>query len=350
MLVSRLRGARRVPLVLLLTAAAALGLYVADAFEDEAGQTASGVTASVSASAPSRSDAPASALACGSATAGEQLGVDSTVAKRIYSEELSGTEVAADSERVRSSGALLTALEDGDAAAVYTAVHALVYHPVWHIVRLRVLRRGRTIADVGGPYVIAPVMGTLKRNGRTVGRFVMSVQDDAGFVKLVTRFIGAPVDLFRGGSLLMGTLRALKSAPAQGALLDVSGVHYEASVFTALAFPAGHLGVALLDATAPAQGSGSSCSNVREQAWGSVARHLASRFHPLAAHYGALVQLMRAVTGGIAFVRSGTGVIGRAPSVRVPISGSLTYAGHRWQVFSWRPAARTRVYLLTPAS
>ena len=39
----------------------------------------------------------------------------------------------------------------------------IVYHPFWHIVRLRVLdASGRVLADFGGPDVIAPVSGTLR--------------------------------------------------------------------------------------------------------------------------------------------------------------------------------------------
>ena len=72
-----------------------------------------------------------------------------------------------------------------------------VYKPHWHIVRLRVERGGHVLADVGGPHVTAPVSGMLRAHGRTLGRYVMSVQDDLGYVKLVTRFIGAPIDLYQ---------------------------------------------------------------------------------------------------------------------------------------------------------
>ena len=65
--------------------------------------------------------------------------------------------------------ALLSALSAGDDAAVSAAVSAMVYTPHWHIVRLRVLRAGHVIADVGRPYVIAPVTGTIRQHGRTLG-------------------------------------------------------------------------------------------------------------------------------------------------------------------------------------
>jgi len=46
--------------------------------------------------------------------------------------------------------------------ATQKAVSRIVYHHFWHIVRLRALdTAGRVLADVGGPYVIAPVRGVL---------------------------------------------------------------------------------------------------------------------------------------------------------------------------------------------
>ena len=98
-------------------------------------------------------------------------------------------------------------MSSGNRRAILAAVHSIVYTPHWHIVRLRVFKAGHVIADVGGPYVIAPVTGVLRQHGRTVGRYVMSVQDDLGYIKLVSRFIGVPVDFYRGRSFVMGTLR-----------------------------------------------------------------------------------------------------------------------------------------------
>jgi hypothetical protein len=53
-----------------------------------------------------------------------------------------------------------------------------------HVVRVRVTVGGRLLVDVGGPYVLAPVRGTLREHGRDVGRFEMAIQDDAGYLKL----------------------------------------------------------------------------------------------------------------------------------------------------------------------
>ena len=77
--------------------------------------------------------------------------------------------------------------------------------------------------------------------------------------------------------------------------------------------------------------------------------HLAARFEPLASHYQELVTLIRTVTGGRVYVRSGAHWIagGRGPA-HLPTAGRVTSAGRVWSVYSWMPSAGTRVYLLTP--
>ena len=140
--------------------------------------------------------------------------VDGLLSQGIYAAEIRSREVSADAAHITHSQALLSALASNDTAAVHEAVHSIVYTPHWHIVRLRVVRAGRVVADVGGPDVIAPISGSLRSRGRTLGTYVMSVQDNLGYVKLVTRFIGVPVNLYRNGSFLMGTLQPAPQPPA----------------------------------------------------------------------------------------------------------------------------------------
>jgi hypothetical protein len=268
-------------------------------------------------------------------------------ARRIYSGELHGGETRADISHVTRSQALLTAMAGSNPAAVKAAVHGLVYAPHWHIVRLRVLKGGNILADVGGPYIIAPVTGTLRWHGRAVGSYVMSVQDDAGFVKLVSRFIGAPIDIYRNGSFLMGTLKPAPHVVSAGATVTIAGSAYRASVIQVKSFPSGPLEVALF-AKEPATVSGS-CATVRSEAWGSVAAHIAARFKPLPPHYKDLVDIVRMMTNGIALVRVGSKQLagGHGPT-RLPLSGIVTYRGRPWSVFSFEPVPPARIYVLTP--
>ena len=300
-------------------------------------------------SAPGPKGAAASAHPCGAQSSAAIAGVDARVAQRIYAGELAGRETVVDQAHIRQSRALLSALSTGNPAAIYAAVHSIVYTPHWHIVRLRVLRAGRVIADVGGPDVVAPVSGVLRQHGRTLGRYVMSVQDDIGYVKLVSRFIGVPVDLYRGRSFLMGTLQPAPALPRSESAIVAGGSVYQARVFTAGGFPAGALNVALLVPAPPRSLSSMSCPGVLAGAWGSVAMHIAARYTPLSAHYRDLVGVVKAATGASAFVMSGPHELagGSLPG-RLPISGTMSIHGRSRAVFSWVTAPRVRVYVVTP--
>ena len=84
----------------------------------------------------------------------------------IYRNELAGTEVSFDLEQITGAADLLSAVAGHDRAGALKAVSRIVFHRHWHIVRLRALdASGHLLADVGGPYVIAPVSGVL-RSGR----------------------------------------------------------------------------------------------------------------------------------------------------------------------------------------
>jgi hypothetical protein len=295
------------------------------------------------------SEASAAVNPCGSAGAAAIAGVDATVAHGIYLGELRSKEVSADLAHVIDSQALLSALEGTDAAAVHSAVHTIVYTPHWHIVRLRVLKAGHVLADVGGPDVIAPISGVLRRNGRVLGSYVMSVQDDLGYVKLVTRFIGVPVDVYREGSFVMGTLEPAPSQLSEGETVRAGGASYRAQLLSAKAFPSGALRIALLIPAPAANVAAASCAAVRLAAWGSVALHIAARLQPLQTHYQDLVDVLHGSTGAPAYVFSGsTRIAGGSVPARIPQHGMVKFDGRSWAVFSWEPLAHIRVYFLTP--
>jgi hypothetical protein len=257
-----------------------------------------------------------------------------------------GYEVRADLAHIQNSTELRAALEGASQAAVYSAVHNIVYTPHWHVVRLRVIQRGQVLADVGGPDVIAPVSGVLRSKGTIVATFVMSVQDDLGYTKLVTRFIGAPVELYREGSPVMGTLPAPLAMPRNGESLTLAGARYRALVVRAKAFPSGTLQVALLVTAPPGASAARSCQTVRAAAWGDIATHVAARFTPLAAHYEDFLHTLQGVSGGRVFIRSGASRLAGGGPSRLPSQGLVRYRGVSWEVFSWVVNPPTRIYFL----
>ena len=286
---------------------------------------------------------------CGPASAATMASVDEFVAHRIYAGELGGEEVTADVAHITDSRELLTALANPNPAAVYRAVRTIVYTPHWHIVRLRVTAHGQVLADVGGPDIIAPISGALRFKGRTVGHFVMSVQDDLGYVKLVSRFTGVPIDLYRDGSFVMGTLEPAPSRTPSGGTVTIAGSTYETHILVALAFPSGTLQAVLFVPVPGAVTKIRTCTQVRTAAWGSVLRHIAARFVPLSAHYQDLVGAVRGSSGGYVFVRAGSRrLAGNVGPKRIPRSGKVSYRGHEWRVYSWEPVPPARIYFLTP--
>ncbi len=286
---------------------------------------------------------------CGPASAATIAAVDATVAQGIYTAEIHSHEVSADVAHITSARSLLGALASNNEAAVHSAVHAIVYTPHWHIVRLRVVKAGHVLADVGGPDIIAPVSGPLRWRGRTVGTYVMSVQDDVGYVKLVSRFIGVPVDLYSNGSFLMGTLQPAPSKVSDGASVTVGGNAFTTRVLSARAFPDGALRIGLFVPKPTPAVASASCAAVRVAEWGNIARHVAARFKPLTAHYQDLVDVLRGTTGGFAYVRSGsTRIAGGSGPSQIPQRGTVRYRGRTWSVFSWEPSPPARVYVLIP--
>jgi len=300
--------------------------------------------------------APASTVrttpACGSTSTATIAAVDATVVGDIYRNELAGTEVSFDLAQITGAHDLLAAVTTGNQTATLKAVQRIVYHPAWHIVRLRVVdSSGRLLADVGGPYVIAPVSGVLRSGGHVVASFVMSVQDDAGEAKLETRFLGDPIGIYVSGKLVTERYANLPSRPPSGATLTLGAVHYRPVSETDTAFPSGTLDEVILVAPAPAAVATRPCAAVRAGEFGRVAERFAKLAQSLSQHYPGYAATVSIYTGAQVFVRAGARQLassGGAGPASLPTSGTVSYRGKSWLVFSFEPAASTRVYLLVP--
>jgi hypothetical protein len=120
------------------------------------------------------------------------------------------------------------AIAAGDPVALRSAIIGFFRDSRFHIVRVRAWKGNRLIGDVGGPYVISPATARIPG----VGRFMLSVQDDTGYIKLMHRFTGADVVLRLNGRIVPGS--QLGPGP--------KNVYR----FAAPAFPTGRLQVSLL--------------------------------------------------------------------------------------------------------
>ena len=166
-------------------------------------------------------------------------------------------------------------------------------------------------------------------------------------LRTVAQFPLATAGSFSNSAIWREPLGKAPSTVSTGATVTIAGSTYRANVMQAGAFPSGSLEIAMF-AKEPAAASGS-CATVRSAAWGSVAAHIAARFKPLPPHYKDLVGIVRSTTNGVAFVRAGSKQLAGGPGpARLPLSGTVTYRGRSWSVFSFEPAPPARIYMLTP--
>ena len=290
------------------------------------------------------------AAPCGASTLATLMTVDSKVANNIDGGELAGSETKVDLRHVTGAADLLSAVAADNRAATRKAVSRIVYHHFWHIVRLQALdASGRILADIGGPYVIAPVRGLLSVGGRVIGSFVMSVQDDMGFAKLERHAIGDPIGIYVNGKLAVELGGQFPHRQPAGTQVSLAGLIYAALALTYDAFPSGTLSAVIAVAPPAATLIAEPCSAVVVGEIGRVAERLAARFNPLAASYAGFVETCHADTGAIVVVRIGLRAIGGSngpgPPI-LPLSGTVSYMSKNWSVFSFAPTPPARIYLL----
>jgi len=313
--------------------------------------TAKPATASQAGSPSSNHSSKIPGRACGPATARTLAATAGLVAIRIYKRELASTGVQADQNQVEGDTPLLSALASRNRAAVKEAVTRLVFSGT-HVVRLRVSQGGTVLADVGGPYILAPIGGSLRFQGRLVGRYLLSVQDDLGYVKLETRFVGLPLILLKDSRRipLEGTLPGPASIPEKGPV-SYGGASYEAFSFKATAFPSGALRITLL-VPVPSSLSASSCAQIKVSELGNIARRLWRRFALAKAPPLVFIHSVQSLTGGLGYVRSSSHQLAGSTQpgpARLPDEGTVSYRGVRYGVSSFTANSAgtpVRVYLL----
>jgi hypothetical protein len=175
---------------------------------------------------------------------GEQTLVNtiSRIAHRIYDGE-AGRRTLAQIRRVQHNRELLSAVARRNPTATRQAVEKLLHQ---HTVRLRVSAGARLLADVGGPFVLAPVHAPLRLGGRTVGSFVLSIQDDEGYKRLAQRLVGLDVLMYMGKRLVKSTVGFSPGAIPTSGALRLHGHDFRAYTFTGEAFPSGPLRITVL--------------------------------------------------------------------------------------------------------
>jgi hypothetical protein len=184
-----------------------------------------------------------------------------------------------------------------------------------------------------------------------VGNYVLSVQDDLGYVKLERRFMGYPLVLHIHSQRipLEETLAGPATIPDHGPV-SYRSVSYEAFSFNAKAFPSGVLRISLLIPISHSL-SAKSCAGIRITALGHIAQRLWRRFSLAGAPPSAFVHSVENLIGGLGYVRAGSHQLtgsGSGPRT-IPDSGTVSYRGTTYGVSSFTASTRgtpVRVYVL----
>ncbi len=330
------------------------GVAVGQSARDASGADFPGVAGTAEAFAASAPSPVPTVGPCGAATpevVGRTVGL---AAERVYQGEVSSPETHKDESQVEHYAPLLTAVASGNRAAITAAVTSLVYSGT-HIVRLRVTQGSTVLSDVGGPYILAPIGGTLRYQGRPIAKYLLSVQDDLGYVKLYTRFVGNRLVLYRG-ALAVPIEGVLKPAPRN--IPDLGEVHYEHSryeafSFTGSSFPSGPLRISIF-LEVPGFLTTRTCSQVKAFEVLQVAERTAHRIGVLSpSRIGVFVSLARSLTDAEIYIREGSRQLA-GPSdgpAELPRGGSVTSNGRTFEVVSFSHAGQhgpLRVYALVP--
>jgi hypothetical protein len=193
---------------------------------------------------------PSSAIRCPGAAAQIPVQTLGQVGERIYQEEAGSTYVRATLRHIEADPSLRQAVAARDTKAIRAAIVGLFGAHI-HVVRVRAYAvepggAQRFLYDLGGPYVLAPVHGTLHSAGKLVGRFSFAIQDDAGYLRLARLFTGAEVLMRVGSKQVAGSLAPGPASVPDHGTVSYGGKTYEAYSFSGVAFPSGPLRISLL--------------------------------------------------------------------------------------------------------
>jgi hypothetical protein len=116
------------------------------------------------------------------------------VARRIYTQEVSGSVGRSQVRRILRDRVLDRAIADGNRKALRAEALRQLFLPGKHVVRIRVMKGAAVLTDVGGRFVVGDEVGALRApDGREIGRVEISMQDVLGYRRLVNRLLGAQI-------------------------------------------------------------------------------------------------------------------------------------------------------------
>jgi hypothetical protein len=188
------------------------------------------------------------ASVCGPTPADTRAATVGFVGRRLLDAEQHGAGAQRAVRHAEKNPAFRAAVAAGDPAAVRAAIVGFFQDKHFHIVRVRAWNGTHVINDVGGPHVLSPATGSIRgAGGAVVGRFMLSIQDDTGYIKLMHRFTGANVTLSTAAGVVPGS-NVVPGPPFASGLRAVRyhGRDWRAFGLLGAAFPSGPVQVSLL--------------------------------------------------------------------------------------------------------
>ena len=195
---------------------------------------------------------PSHGTRCLTTTVRRRLVRISGLARYRYEQERGGAAVHQARSRIERNTALAGDLAAGDVAAAQLLADGLL---VRHVVRIRITLDGRALVDANpGSFAVAGAIGQLRgprgrRLGRLgrLGRLDVTIQDVAGYIKLVHKFSGGQVVVRGSSGRLLATQPRLVAAatPALGCV-RVAGGTYAVRTFPEPGFAGERLSVEVL--------------------------------------------------------------------------------------------------------
>jgi hypothetical protein len=304
---------------------------------------AAATTAPLATPAPAPITSGQSAAAC-QATSAREL---DDIARRIYAQAVNGRNVQSSVRRLTHSRALGDAVARGDAHDVRVALRPLLKNQV---VRLEVFGAHRRLVSLGTKSSFAPVRAELAGPGRRrAGHLLLAVSDDRAYIGITRRLTGVHVLFHRGGTRVMGSLRAMPARlPAEGTT-HVGGTAYRATTIAATAFPSGRLAISVLAPAAPAGVCGTDAADTRLRTIGAVGRRLFAQEQ----NSSTVQRTLRYAAADPAFRRAAAS--GDPVALRAAVVGF--FRNHRFHIVRVRLTKGARVvydlggpYVLAPAS
>lgn len=190
---------------------------------------------------------PVAADLCGPTAADTRLLTIGWVGQRLVADEEHGPAALRTIDHAQRNRAFRAAIKAHDGSALWNAIVHFFRDSRYHVVRVRAWDGPKLIGDVGGPYVLDPAEGVIHDHGKVIGRFLLAIQDDTGYIKLMHRFTGADVVLHTTTRTVPGSNLTPGPAYAPGLThVRYRGERYRAVGFQARAFPSDPLEVSLL--------------------------------------------------------------------------------------------------------